>query len=226
MTILYDVVSLLRVFPSIGANLEPYSKKENGEKAITSAPNRVLRTGRRIKSVLKHVFRTFARKGNVATLLIHHQRARLPHFNEATCGFLVPRPEGGGSTLRVELRGKTQRRAVLKRRKSFLNFIVIIIIWIEWIKIPSDKYSPYQTNYANGFNLQKPRTELVSTFYLGLTSRSFALETAKAVPPRQGGKRIADRFASFLGAFEKSEARDRDRRLSRERRALLSLTSA
>ena len=62
MTILYDVVSLLRVFPSIGANLEPYSKKENGEKAITSAPNRVLRTGRRIKSVLKHVFRTFARK--------------------------------------------------------------------------------------------------------------------------------------------------------------------
>ena len=42
MTILYDVVSLLRVFPSIGANLEPYSKKENGEKAITSAPNRVL----------------------------------------------------------------------------------------------------------------------------------------------------------------------------------------
>nr|DAY99439.1 MAG TPA: hypothetical protein [Caudoviricetes sp.] len=31
---------------------------------------------------------------------------------------------------------------MLKRRKSFLNFIVIIIIWIEWIKIPSDKYSP------------------------------------------------------------------------------------
>ena len=28
MTILYDVVSLLRVFPSIGANLEPYSKKK------------------------------------------------------------------------------------------------------------------------------------------------------------------------------------------------------
>nr|DAY99440.1 MAG TPA: hypothetical protein [Caudoviricetes sp.] len=31
------------------------------------------------------------------------------------------------------------------------------------------------------------------------------METAKAVPPRQGGKRIADRFASFLGAFEKAK---------------------
>ena len=141
MTILYDVVSLLRVFPSIGANLEPYSKKENGEKAITSAPNRVLRTGRRIKSVLKHVFRTFARKETSLRSSSTTKRARLPHFNEATCGFGSP-PWWGGSTLRVELRGKTQRRAVLKRRKSFLNFIVIIIIWIEWIKIPSDKYSP------------------------------------------------------------------------------------
>ena len=154
MTILYDVVSLLRVFPSIGANLEPYLKKENGEKAITSAPNRVLRTGRRIKSVLKHVFRTFAplqkrpsKPGRICLAFARKEtslrsssttkRARLPHFNEATCGFRSP-----GSTLRVELRGKTQRRAVLKRRKSFLNFIVIIIIWIEWIKIPSDKYSP------------------------------------------------------------------------------------
>ena len=143
MTILYDVVSLLRVFPSIGANLEPYSKKENGEKAITSAPNRVLRTGRRIKSVLKHVFRTFARK---------ETSLRSSSTTKRTClllcrikWLLVPRlgkAEQGSPTLRVELRGKTQRRAVLKRRKSFLNFIVIIIIWIEWIKIPSDKYSP------------------------------------------------------------------------------------
>ena len=141
MTILYDVVSLLRVFPSIGANLEPYSKKENGEKAITSAPNRVLRTGRRIKSVLKHVFglslvrkRRYAPhpppKGHACLILMRQHAA-----------FGSP-PWWGGSTLRVELRGKTQRRAVLKRRKSFLNFIVIIIIWIEWIKIPSDKYSP------------------------------------------------------------------------------------
>ena len=29
---LHDVVSLLRVFPSIWANLEPYSKKANGKK--------------------------------------------------------------------------------------------------------------------------------------------------------------------------------------------------
>ena len=29
---LHDVVSLLRVFPSIWANLEPYSKKVNGRK--------------------------------------------------------------------------------------------------------------------------------------------------------------------------------------------------
>ena len=90
MTILYDVVSLLRVFPSIGANLEPYSKKENGEKAITSAPNRVLRTGRRIKSVLKHVFRTFARKETSLRSSSTTKRARLPHFNEATCGFWFP----------------------------------------------------------------------------------------------------------------------------------------
>ena len=91
MTILYDIVSLLRVFPSIGANLEPYLKKENGEKAITSAPNRVLRTGRRIKSVLKHVSRTFAplqkhpsKPGRIclafAPLLIHHQKGTLASF--------------------------------------------------------------------------------------------------------------------------------------------------
>ena len=107
MTILYDVVSLLRVFPSIGANLEPYLKKENGEKAITSAPNRVLRTGRRIKSVLKHVFRTFAplqkrpsKPGRICLAFARKEtslrsssttkRARLPHFNEATCGFWSP----------------------------------------------------------------------------------------------------------------------------------------
>ena len=107
MTILYDVVSLLRVFPSIGANLEPYSRKENGEKAITSAPNRVLRTGRRIKSVLKHVFRTFAplqkrpsKPGRICLAFARKEtslrsssttkRARLPHFNEATCGFWSP----------------------------------------------------------------------------------------------------------------------------------------
>ncbi len=90
MTILYDIVSLLRVFPSIGANLEPYSKKENGEKAITSAPNRVLRTGRRIKSVLKHVSRTFARKETSLRSSSTTKRARLPHFNEATCGFWSP----------------------------------------------------------------------------------------------------------------------------------------
>nr|DAP16747.1 MAG TPA: hypothetical protein [Caudoviricetes sp.] len=102
MTILYDVVSLLRVFPSIGANLEPYSKKENGEKAITSAPNRVLRTGRRIKSVLKHVFRTFARKETSLRSSSTTKRARLPHFNEATCGFRSPALAGRiDSTSRV-----------------------------------------------------------------------------------------------------------------------------
>ena len=107
MTILYDIVSLLRVFPSIGANLEPYLKKENGEKAITSAPNRVLRTGRRIKSVLKHVSRTFAplqkhpsKPGRICLAFARKEtslrsssttkRARLPHFNEATCGFWFP----------------------------------------------------------------------------------------------------------------------------------------
>ena len=124
MTILYDVVSLLRVFPSIGANLEPYSKKENGEKAITSAPNRVLRTGRRIKSVLKHVSRTFAplqkhpskpgrtclafaRKETSLRFSSTTKRARLPHFNEATCGFWSPALVG-----RLDSTSRAQRQNI------------------------------------------------------------------------------------------------------------------
>ena len=39
--ILYDVVSLLRVIPSIWANLEPYSNHVNRRKTRTSAPNRL-----------------------------------------------------------------------------------------------------------------------------------------------------------------------------------------
>ena len=38
---LHDVVSLLRVIPSIWANLEPYSKKVNGKKTGRTAPNRL-----------------------------------------------------------------------------------------------------------------------------------------------------------------------------------------
>ena len=120
MTILYDVVSLLRVFPSIGANLEPYSKKENGEKAITSAPNRVLRTGRRIKSVLKHVFRTFARKETSLRSSSTTKRARLPHFNEATCGFLVPRPGGAARLYESSSEAKHKGGQCLNEGNRFL----------------------------------------------------------------------------------------------------------
>ena len=100
----------------------------------------------RFKSVLRNsgrIYLTAVRKETSLPLLIHHQnREILMMINFLKFTGFGPPPWWGGSTLRVELRGKTQRRAVLKRRKSFLNFIVIIIIWIEWIKIPSDKYSP------------------------------------------------------------------------------------
>ena len=100
----------------------------------------------RFKSDLRNsgrIYLTAVRKETSLPLLIHHQnREILMMINFLKFTGFGPPPWWGGSTLRVELRGKTQRRAVLKRRKSFLNFIVIIIIWIEWIKIPSDKYSP------------------------------------------------------------------------------------
>ena len=130
MTILYDVVSLLRVFPSIGANLEPYSKKENGEKAITSAPNRVLRTGRRIKFVRKHVpalfhwrskaslglgrmVLTIVRWETSLCVLIHHQNREMLMMPACrNVPVWVPHLGKGGSTARVELRGKTRTRVV------------------------------------------------------------------------------------------------------------------
>ena len=115
--------------------------------------------GRRINFALKQVSRTsaiapkasFETSGEWSSLPFVRKRRCAPHPPPKGHACLIlmrqhaafgPPPWWSGSTLRVELRGKTQRRAVLKRRKSFLNFIVIIIIWIEWIKIPSDKYSP------------------------------------------------------------------------------------
>lgn len=118
--------------------------------------------------------------GGYASLSLVRKRRYAPHPPPKGHACLIlmrqhaafgPPPWWSGSTLRVELRGKTQRRAVLKRRKSFLNFIVIIIIWIEWIKIPSDKYSPISDNYANGFNLQKAqnRTRIYVLFRAHVT---------------------------------------------------------
>ena len=43
-----------------------------------------------------------------------------------------PPPWWGGSTLRVELRGKTRRQAVVRIRNALLNFIIAIIPQIEF----------------------------------------------------------------------------------------------
>ena len=43
-----------------------------------------------------------------------------------------PPPWWGGSTLRVELRGKTRRRAVVRIRNALLNIIIAIIPQIEF----------------------------------------------------------------------------------------------
>ena len=55
--------------------------------------------------------------------------------------------------------------------------------------------------------------------------RSFPLELdfSKIDPPHQGGKRIADRFASFLGAFEKAKREIVTGRLSESPNFLLPL---
>ena len=90
----------------------------------------------RFKSVLRNSGRiclTAVRKETSLPLLIHHQnREMLMMINFLKFTGFGPPPWRGGSTLRVELRDKTRRQAMLKRRKSFLNFIVIIIIRMKW----------------------------------------------------------------------------------------------
>ena len=43
-----------------------------------------------------------------------------------------PPPWWGGSTLRVELRGKTRRQVVVRIRNALLNIIIAIIPQIEF----------------------------------------------------------------------------------------------
>ena len=90
----------------------------------------------RFKSVLRNSGRiclTAVRKETSLPLLIHHQNREIPmmiNFLKFT-GFGPP-PWWGGSTLRVELRGKTRRQAVVRIRNALLNFIIAIIPQIEF----------------------------------------------------------------------------------------------
>ena len=60
------------------------------------------------------------------------ERARLPHFNKATCGFRSPALAGRLDFREIEFRGKTRRRAVLRIRNALLNIIIAIIPQIEF----------------------------------------------------------------------------------------------
>ena len=139
------------------------------------APNRLpIGRGRRIKSALKHVSRTSAPKasskpGRYASLAARKEtslrssstteRARLPHFNEATCGFRSPALVGRIDFGEIELRGKRLDRVPLLADCSF--------------RLLRTKL----------FSAAKDFVLLVYS----LLPSCFALETAKAVPPHQGG---------------------------------------
>ena len=60
------------------------------------------------------------------------ERARLPHFNEATCGFRSPALAGRIDFREIEFRGKIPRRAVVRIRNALLNIIIAIIPQIEF----------------------------------------------------------------------------------------------
>ena len=60
------------------------------------------------------------------------ERARLPHFNEATCGFRSPALVGRIDFREIEFRGKIPRRAVVRIRNALLNIIIAIIPQIEF----------------------------------------------------------------------------------------------
>ena len=90
----------------------------------------------RFKSVLRNsgrIYLTAVRKETSLPLLIHHQnREILMMINFLKFTGFGPPPWWGGSTLRVELRGKTRRQAVVRIRNALLNFIIAIIPQIEF----------------------------------------------------------------------------------------------
>ena len=90
----------------------------------------------RFKSVLRNsgrIYLTAVRKETSLPLLIHHQnREILMMINFLKFTGFGPPPWWGGSTLRVELRGKTRRQAVVRIRNALLNIIIAIIPQIEF----------------------------------------------------------------------------------------------
>ena len=90
----------------------------------------------RFKSDLRNsgrIYLTAVRKETSLPLLIHHQnREILMMINFLKFTGFGPPPWWGGSTLRVELRGKTRRQAVVRIRNALLNFIIAIIPQIEF----------------------------------------------------------------------------------------------
>ena len=56
----------------------------------------------------------------------------MPHWNEATCGFRSPALVGRIDFGEIELRGKTRRQVVVRIRNALLNFIIAIILQIEF----------------------------------------------------------------------------------------------
>ena len=89
----------------------------------------------RFKSVLRNsgrIYLTAVRKETSLRSSSTTERARLPHFNEATCGFRSPALAGRIDFREIEFRGKTRRRAVLRIRNALLNIIIAIILQIEF----------------------------------------------------------------------------------------------
>ena len=89
----------------------------------------------RFKSDLRNsgrIYLTAVRKETSLRSSSTTERARLPHFNEATCGFRSPALAGRIDFREIEFRGKTRRRAVLRIRNALLNIIIAIIPQIEF----------------------------------------------------------------------------------------------
>ena len=103
---------------------------------LHSPSNIFLGLALRFKSVLRNsgrIYLTAVRKETSLPLLIHHQnREILMMINFLKFTGFGPPPWWGGSTLRVELRGKTRRQAVVRIRNALLNFIIAIIPQIEF----------------------------------------------------------------------------------------------
>ena len=84
----------------------------------------------RFKSVLRNSGRIYLAAARMETSPHSSsttEKARLPHFNEATCGFRSPALAGRIDFREIEFRGETRRRAVLKIYSTLLDFVFVIV---------------------------------------------------------------------------------------------------